>query len=113
MRIFETMALLGAWCLWRPLGWAAPGAVLARTLGSTDETNRTLAGVLLVRGGVHAVPPLQRNLAGGHALAMSLRVLGDVGGTAALNAITPFRQHPDATVARAAADALRAAALPR
>jgi hypothetical protein len=109
MRMLETLALLGAWCLWRPMGWVAPGAVLARTLGSSDETNRTLAGVLLVRGGEHAVAPLQRNLAADHALPLSLRVLGDVGGAAALAAIKKFQVSADANVARAAADALRAA----
>jgi hypothetical protein len=110
MKWGEAVGVLLAWGLWRGTGAARPGAVLARALGSGDETNRTLAGMLLVRGGQPALPLLRGNLQAGFAVPMTLRILGDIGGAEVLREIEPYRGSADAAVSRAADDALRAAA---
>jgi len=110
MKWGEAVGVLLAWGLWRATGAARPGAGLARALGSGDETNRTLAGMLLVRGGQRALPLLRGNLQAGLAVPMTLRVLGDIGGAEVLREIEPYRRSTDVAVSRAAADALRAAA---
>jgi hypothetical protein len=59
------------------------GAVVARALASDDETNRTAAGMLLVKSGERALPLLRENLERGVAVPMTLQVLADIGGPAA------------------------------
>jgi len=105
----EAAGVLLAWGVWRPTGLASAGRVVARALASSDETTRTLSGVLLVRGGARALPLLRTNLQGGVAVPMTLRVLGDVGGAEALHEIEPHLKSTNAAVAHAATDAMRAA----
>jgi hypothetical protein len=69
--------------------------------------------MLLVKAGARALPLLRDNLAHGVALPMSLRVIGDLAGSAGvqavLDAVAPYRNHADARIARAAEDATLAA----
>lgn len=102
MKWGEAAAVFTAFGAWRLTGSARAGAVLARALASPDETSRTAAGVLLVRGGVRALPLLQANLQRGVAVALSLRVLGDIGGPEAAALIEPYQSDPDPQVAAAA-----------
>jgi len=98
----EAAAVFSAFGAWRVTGSARAGGVLARALASPDETNRTAAGILLVRGGARAVPLLRENLQQGVAVALSLRVLGDIGGPEAAALIEPYQRDPDPQVAAAA-----------
>jgi hypothetical protein len=80
--------------------------MLANTLASTDETNRTVAGMLLVRAATRSLPLLRTNLQRGVAVPLTLRVLGDIGGRDVASDIEPFTRNADPAIARAAADAL-------
>lgn len=102
MKWGEAASVFSAFGVWRATGSASAGAVLARALASSDETNRTAAGILLVRGGARALPLLRDNLKRGIALPMTLRVLGDIGGPEADALIAPYQDDPDPQVAAAA-----------
>jgi len=106
----QAASVFAAYGAWRATGSARAGAVLSAALGSDDETNRTAAGMLLARGGAKALPLLRANLQRGTALPMTLRLLGDIGGAHARELIEPYTHDADASIARAASDALAAAA---
>ncbi len=108
MKLGESAAVFSAYAVWRATGSARAGAVVANALASADETNRTAAGVLLVRASTRSLPLLRGNLKRGVAVALSLRVLGDIGAAEAARDIEPFVGSSDPAIARAAADALRA-----
>jgi HEAT repeat protein len=109
----ESAAVFAAYGVWRATGSARAGRVLADALASSDETNRTAAGVLLVRAGEKSLPLLRTNLQRGAAVPLSLRILGDIGGGAAAREIEPYAQSKDPAIARAAADALSSITPPR
>jgi len=75
--------VFAAYGTWRATGVRRAGAVVARALASGDETNRTAAGMLLVKSGERALPLLRENLERGIAVPMTLEVLDDIGGPAA------------------------------
>ena len=102
MKWGEAAAVFTAFGVWRATGSARAGAVLARALESSDETNRTAAGILLVRSGARALPLLRENLQRGIAVKLSLRLLGDIGGTDAAALIEPYQRDPDPQIAAAA-----------
>lgn len=108
MKLAESAAVFSAYAVWRATGSARAGAVLADALASSDETNRTAAGVLLVRASTRSLPLLRENLKRGVAVALSLRLLGDIGAGEAVRDIEPFVNSSDPAIARAAADALKA-----
>jgi HEAT repeat protein len=109
----ESAAVFAAYGVWRGTGSARAGRVLADALSSEDETNRTAAGILLVRAGARSLPLLRANLQRGTAVPLTLRILGDIGGAAAAREIEPYVQSKDPAVARAAADALSSITPPR
>jgi hypothetical protein len=109
VKLAESAAVFAAYGAWRTTGSARAGAVVANALASTDETNRTVAGILLARASARALPLLQANLQRGVAVPLTLRVLGDIGGQDASAEIEPYTRHADPAIARAAADALSAA----
>jgi hypothetical protein len=108
----EAAAVFAAYGWWRATGLARAGTVVANALACTDETSRMAAGILLVRAAKRSLPLLQQNLARGVAVALTLRVLGDIGGREAAAAIEPYTSSPDAAVAGAARDALRVTGKP-
>ena len=108
MKLGESAAVFSAYGVWRATGSARAGAVVANALASADETNRTAAGVLLVRAATRSLPLLRGNLKRGVAVALSLRVLGDIGAKEAVRDIEPFVGSGDPAMSRAAADALKA-----
>lgn len=112
MKWGEAATVFTAYGLWRATGLARAGVAVASALASADETNRTATGVLLVRAGERSLPLLQGNVVHGTAVALSLRVLGDIGGRRAAATIEPFTRSADPAIAGAAADALKAAGSP-
>ena len=108
MRWREPIAVFAAYAAWRATRFARFGAAIAAALASGDETTRTAAGILLVRAASRSLPPLRENLRRGVAVALSLRVLGDIGGREARSAIEPYARSADPAIAAAAGDALRA-----
>jgi HEAT repeat protein len=107
VKLVESAAVFAAYGVWRAIGSARAGALLANTLASQDETNRSAAGMLLVRSGARVLPLLRENLRRGVAVALTLRVLGDIGAREAAPDIEPFVGSSDPAVARAAAQALK------
>jgi hypothetical protein len=83
VKLGESAAVFAAYGTWRATGAHSAGAVVARALGSDDETNRTAAGMLLVKSGERALPLLRENLERGIAVQITLQVLADIGGPAA------------------------------
>lgn len=113
MKLGDAAKVFAAFGAWRATGLARAGQVVAQALASSDETSRTAAGILLVRAGARSVPLLRNNLRSGTAVALTLRVLGDIGGSEAAAAISPYVADADPAIARAAAEALRAAEVKR
>ena len=109
MKLGDAATVFAAYGAWRAVGSARAGQALARALASTDETSRTAAGMLLVRAGARSLPLLRDNLRRGTAVPMTLRILGDIGGSEATESIRRYLDDPDPAIARAAGDALQAA----
>jgi HEAT repeat protein len=80
---------------------------MVRGLASPDRNVRTIAGILLVRGGAKAEPILLEALRDHNNPEMVLRVLGDVASTRAKPSILPFAEDSDPKIADAAKDALK------
>lgn len=94
--------------LWRATGLPAAGRAVLRGLDSPDASVRTIAGMLLVRGGVRAVPLLEEAAAARRGLPLVATLLGDIGDPRARPTLIALTADQDPEVARAARDALRA-----
>jgi hypothetical protein len=94
-----------AWKVGHP-EWA--GRKLVTALGSDDENARTIAGMLLVKGGAHALPLLREAMAQEQNLPMVLAVAESIGDASIAPDVRRFTDHRDPKVAGAAKDALRA-----
>lgn len=98
---------------WRVTRLPFLGRLLVRTLGSTNENLRTLAGILLVRAGRLTEPLLEEALRRGENLPIVLTILADIGDRRAEPEIRRFSGHEDPQVAEAAKQALRVLAMQR
>jgi hypothetical protein len=94
-----------AWKVGHP-DWA--GRALIDALGSADENARTIAGMLLTKGGKHALPLLRDAMKHEQNLPMVLAVAGSIGDASIAPDVRRFVDHRDPKVAAAARDALRA-----
>jgi hypothetical protein len=110
MQLGRALLRVGQGMLWRLTHARALGVRLVDGLGDADETARTVAGMMLVKGGAAAVPILREALAQHRHLDMVLTLLGSVGDAAVADAILPFASDADPRVARAARDARAAIA---
>lgn len=110
MQLGRALLRLGQGALWRLTRARPLGERLVQGLADGDETARTIAGVMLAKGGSAAVPVLRDALAKRHSVDTVLTLLGSVGDAAAAAQIAPFAADADARVARAARDALAAIA---
>jgi hypothetical protein len=108
--IFQAAKVLAAAAAWNAAGVPAAGRVLARALGSGDETVRTVAGMALVKAGPRSGPLLAATLdrAPEAHVPMLLRVLGDLGDPRYRDLLERHATSADPEVAQAARDALRA-----
>lgn len=107
MRLRATLDVLAAGAAWR-LGhprWA--GRALVGALGEADETARTLAGMLLAKGGAHATPLVREALARRENPAMVLAVAASIADPSLEADVRRYADDPDPQVAAAARDALR------
>jgi hypothetical protein len=107
VRLSEVAALFAANLVWRVsgAGWAARRLVAG--LASTDETARTVAAILIVRGGRRAVPWLREELARPRNLPVLIGVMGDAAPDEFRADLERLARAPEPDVARAAAGALR------
>ncbi len=108
MKLGEASKLFAAHCLWRATGAKYAGRVLVRGLTSSDENNRLVAGMLLVRSGGRARPLYREALESGSPSALLLRVIGDSGIRDLKSQVARYVDSDDPNVARAAAYALDA-----
>jgi hypothetical protein len=102
-------ALLAAAAAWR-LGATSAGRRLVDALSSSDENERLIAGMMLVKGGEKAVPLLRDELQHPRNLPHLLRVIGDAAPEAFMDALERYAADDDPAVRRAAQDGLKAAA---
>ena len=102
----DLVQLVGLYSLWR-MGSQSAGRALVATLAGPDAARRTMAGMLLVKGGRRAVPLLREALGRRAGLPLTLTVLGDVGDPSTARDLDPFLADPDPAVARAAREAQR------
>jgi hypothetical protein len=107
MIVIRALRLFASYAIWRVTGARSAGRILVRALGSNNETLRTIAGMLLVRGGKKSEPLLQEALDKRENLPVALTIIGSIGDREFEPEIRRLSQDPDPDVAKAAKDALR------
>lgn len=101
-------ARMFAWqALWRASSLPRAGRALVAALDSPDENVRTIAGMFLVQAGRRSLGPLREALDRRQNTAMTLSILGSLGGEEAEAMVSAFVNDREPDVARAAQDALR------
>ncbi len=108
MKLLEAAKLFVAGSLWRASGARFAGQALLGGLSSSDENNRLIAGILLVRSGAKAGPLYREALEHGTPMPLLLRVIGDAGIKDLAPQIARYTDSTDPGVAQAAAYALEA-----
>jgi hypothetical protein len=92
---------------WRLTSREGPGRVLIRALGSRDENIRTIAGMLLVRGGAKSAPLLREALSKRESLPLILPIVASIGDPQFEPLLRQLTEDTDPSVAKCARDALR------
>ena len=92
--------------LWTVMGCRSAGRALLTALGSTDEGERTVAGMLLVQGGKRAEPLVAEAIQRREHLPIVLLIAADIGASRLAPEVRRLTADPDPEVARAARDAL-------
>jgi|SRR5215471_9087052 len=111
MQLTRTLTVLAEGALWRVTHLTSLGQRLVTALGESDENVRSVAGIMLAKGGRAAVPLLYRALADRSNLPAVLSLLGDVGDASVEKELARFTSDNDEKISRAAKDALRVLAL--
>ena len=97
--------------IWLLTGATAAGGALTRAVTDRDESERTLAGMLLVRAGDRSVPVVTEAILSGRESIALIDVLASIGSEAARDALVRVSRAAapavDPVVAAAAAEALR------
>ena len=99
--------LLVYWSLWFGLGFTPAGRALVQALGSPDKNIRSIAGMLLVKGGKRAEPLLLEGAARRESLPMVLTALGSIGDPAVIPQLRQFTEDENPDVANAAREAIK------
>lgn len=107
MQLGSVLRLFAFKALWESTRAAYFGCRIASHLASSDPNVRTIAGILLARGGPKAEPVLLEALEKRQNPEMVLRVLGDVAGLQTKPLILPYIHDSDPKIADAAKDALK------
>ena len=92
--------------LWTVIGCRSAGRALVRALGSTDEGERTVAGMFLVQGGKRAEPLVAEAIRRREHLPIVLLIAADIGASSLEPELRRLTTDPHPDVARAAHDAL-------
>ena len=92
--------------LWMAIGCPSAGRALVKALGSTDEGERTVAGMFLVQGGKRAEPLVADAIRRREHLPIILLIAGDIRAWRLEPDLRRLTEDPDPDVARAARDAL-------
>jgi hypothetical protein len=110
MQLGRALLRLGQGALWRVTHARPLGRRLVEGLGDADDTARTIAAMMLAKGGSAAVPVLRDALVQRHHIDTVLTLLGSTGDAGVANDVALFTSDPDPRIARAARDALAAIA---
>lgn len=92
--------------LWSVAGCRSAGRALIRRIGSADESERTVAGMFLVQGGLRAEPLVAEAIRRREHLPIVLLIAGDIGASSLAPDLRRLTGDADPDVARAARDAL-------
>ena len=111
MHLPRTLTVLAEGALWRVTHLTSLGQRLVAALGEPDENVRSIAGMMLVKGGYASVPLLYQALTDRTKLPAVLLLLGDVGDASVEKELARFTGDSDEKISRAARDALRVLAL--
>lgn len=111
MRLTKTFILFAEGALWRVTRQRWFGRRLVNGLGESDENVRSVAGIILAKNGVEAMPVLQLALKERTNVPEVLTVLGDVGDASAYVDLARFTTDSDEKIAEAAKAALRVLSL--
>jgi hypothetical protein len=103
--------LLAVGAIWLLTGAPAAGRALTRAITDRGESERTLAGMLLVRAGDRSVPVVTEAILSGRGSTALIDVLASIGSEVARDALVRVSRVAapavDPVVAAAAAEALR------
>jgi HEAT repeat protein len=99
--------LLVYWSLWFGLGFTPAGRALVKALGSPDKNIRSIAGMLLAKGGKRAEPLLLEAADRRESLPMVLTALGSIGDPAIIPQLRQFTEDENPDVANAAREAIK------
>jgi hypothetical protein len=113
MSVLRAAGLFAANSVWRLSGAQSAGRVLMNALDAQDAGVRTIAGILLVRGGKKAVPLIQEAIQREINLPQTLVIAGDLGVKSLEPELKKFVNHPDPNIAKAATNGLRILAAQR
>jgi len=102
--IFARLYALKSLCT--AIGCRSAGRALVKALGSTDEGERTVAGMLLVQGGKRAEPLVAEAIRRREHLPIVLLIAADIGASSLVPELHRLTTDPDPDVARSAHDAL-------
>jgi hypothetical protein len=97
--------LLAVGATWRLTGFAAAGDALVMAVTTGGETERMLAGMLLVRAGDRSVPVVTEAISAGRGSAGLVDVLASIGTDDAREALLRVSQTPAPAVTPEARDA--------
>jgi hypothetical protein len=92
--------------LWTATACRSAGRGLVKALGSTDEDERAVAGMLLVKGGKRAEPLVAEAIRRREHLPVALVIAADIGAASLEPEMRRLAADSDPDVARAAQDAL-------
>jgi hypothetical protein len=104
--VLGTIPLFVYQALWSGAGSQAAGRRLVSSLRSADETERMVAGTLLLRAGRSAVPLLREALLQGSASPMVMNLAADLDARELAPFIARYLRDTDPERAQAATDAL-------
>ena len=107
MQVLRAAGLFAANAIWQATGSQAAGRSLVNALAASDPNLRTIAGMLLVRGGEKAVPLIEEAIHRELNLPQVLVMAGDVGAKKLEPELQKYAAHPDPQISRAAHDGLR------
>jgi hypothetical protein len=102
----RTALLFAQNALWRGAGVRTAGRALVSALGSPEEDVRSIAGMLLVRGGDRAKPLLEEAMRRRESLPMVLSVLASLDDPDCEPALATFAHDADPEVAEVARQGL-------
>lgn len=106
MNVVKMIPLLITATVWRATGLRFAGRALVRSLQTEDEEARTVAGMMLVKGGKKAEPLLEEALEKRENVPILLTVLASLGDPAVEPQLRRFMADEDPRISKAARDAL-------